>query len=80
MNSTAHFCTWKPDLAVITSMDADHLDIYGSHEKVIESFHLFAANIRKGGSLLYKKGLDFETTKAAQYSKFSYSITEDADY
>ncbi|HNX54504.1 MAG TPA: UDP-N-acetylmuramate--L-alanine ligase [Prolixibacteraceae bacterium] len=74
------FLHLKPELAVITSMDADHLDIYGSHEKVIESFHLFAANIRKGGTLLYKKGLDFGTDKPAQYNKFSYSITENADY
>jgi UDP-N-acetylmuramate--alanine ligase len=74
------FLHLKPELAVITSMDADHLDIYGSHEKVLESFHLFAANIRKDGALLYKKGLSFENEGPAHYRKFSYSITEDADY
>ncbi len=73
------FLHLKPELAVITSMDADHLDIYGSHEKVIESFRLFAGNIRNAGSLLYKKGLPFGT-EAAHYKMFSYSITEDADY
>lgn len=74
------FLHLKPELAVITSMDADHLDIYGSHEKVIESFRLFAANIRSGGSLLYKKGLAFERDSSLQYKMYSYSITEDADY
>ena len=74
------FLHLKPELAVITSMDADHLDIYGSHEKVIESFRLFAGNIRKGGALLYKKGLAFGDDASAQYKMFSYSITEDADY
>ena len=73
------FLHLKPELAVITSMDADHLDIYGSHEKVIESFRLFAGNIRNGGSLLYKKELPFGT-EAVHYKMFSYSITEDADY
>ena len=51
------FLHLKPELAVITSMDADHLDIYGSHEKVIESFKLFAGNIKEGGALVHKKGL-----------------------
>lgn len=74
------FLHLKPELAVITSMDADHLDIYGSHEKVIESFRLFAANIRTGGSLLYKKGLAFEPDSSLQYKMYSYSITGDADY
>lgn len=74
------FLHLKPELAVITSMDADHLDIYGSHEKVIESFRLFAANIKEGGSLLYKNGLAFERDSSLQYKMYSYSITEDADY
>jgi len=74
------FLHLKPELAVITSMDADHLDIYGSHEKVIESFRLFAGNIRKGGTLLYKKGLAFGADATAPYKMYSYSITEDADY
>lgn len=74
------FLHLKPKLAVITSMDADHLDIYGSHEKVIESFRLFAGNIIPGGTLLYKKGLAFDNEKAAHYKLFSYSITEEADY
>jgi UDP-N-acetylmuramate--alanine ligase len=73
------FLHLKPELAVVTSMDADHLDIYGSHEKVIESFRLFAGNIRNGGSLLYKKGLPFGA-EVVRYKMFSYSITEDADY
>ncbi len=74
------FLHLKPELAVITSMDADHLDIYGSHEKVIESFRLFAGNIRNGGTLLYKKGLLFGHEPSDRYNQFSYSITEDADY
>ncbi len=74
------FLHLKPELAVITSMDADHLDIYGSHEKVIESFRLFAGNIRVGGTLLYKKGLLFDSETSDKYTLASYSISEDADY
>ena len=74
------FLHLKPELAVITSMDADHLDIYGSHEKVIESFQLFAGQIRKNGSLLLKKGLRLADNQAAHYKTFTYSITESADF
>jgi UDP-N-acetylmuramate--alanine ligase len=69
-----------PELAVITSMDADHLDIYGSHEKVIESFRLFAGNITEGGSLVLKKGLPLASDIAVKYRTFTYSIAEEADF
>ncbi len=48
-----------PSTAIITAMDADHLDIYGTHQAVIESFYKFACQIKKGGSLIHKLGLDF---------------------
>ncbi len=74
------FLQLKPELAVITSMDADHLDIYGSHEKVIESFQLFASQIKEEGALLFKKGLPVGFEPEAKYRSFNYSITEPADY
>jgi UDP-N-acetylmuramate--alanine ligase len=51
------FLTLNPDTAIITSMDADHLDIYGDHSQLEESFRLFASQIKQGGILIYKKGL-----------------------
>lgn len=74
------FLHLKPELAVITSMDADHLDIYGSHEKVIEGFQLFAAQIKEGGSLVLKKGLPVGFESGAKYKSYTYSITETADF
>lgn len=41
-----------PDVAVITSVDADHLDIYGNHQEVIKSFTDFAGQVKKGGLLV----------------------------
>lgn len=74
------FLQLTPNLAVITSMDADHLDIYGSHQKVVESFHLFANKIKPGGILLVKKGLNLDIDLST-INTFTYSITaEDADY
>lgn len=74
------FLHLRPELAVITSMDADHLDIYGSHEKVIESFQLFAGNITEGGSLVLKKGLPLESDLSTIFQTYTYSITEEADF
>ena len=47
------FLHLDPDVAVITSMDADHLDIYGDHESMLETgFRAFAQKIKPGGSLM----------------------------
>ena len=47
-----------PDVAVVTSADADHLDIYGTHEAVKEAFSQFVRQIRPGGFLVIKQGVD----------------------
>ncbi|RAJ31612.1 UDP-N-acetylmuramate--L-alanine ligase [Pedobacter cryoconitis] len=51
------FLTLHPDIAVITSMDADHLDIYGDAEQLQESFQLFAKQLKPEGTLFFKQGL-----------------------
>ncbi|MEY2792676.1 MAG: UDP-N-acetylmuramate--L-alanine ligase [Bacteroidota bacterium] len=51
------FLTLYPYAAVITSTDADHLDIYGSDEQVKESFQLFVNQIQKDGYFIQKNGL-----------------------
>ncbi len=66
------FLTLHPDIAIVTSMDADHLDIYGDHSSLTESFKLYASQIKPGGHLIHRKGLDLD-------KGFTYSITEEAD-
>ncbi|MCQ6960860.1 UDP-N-acetylmuramate--L-alanine ligase [Mucilaginibacter aquariorum] len=65
------FLTLHPDIAIITSMDADHLDIYGDHSKLEESFKLFASQIKQGGTLIYRKGLPLG-------EGFTYAINDEA--
>ena len=60
------FLTLHPDIAVITSMDADHLDIYGDAAQLHESFQLFADQLEEGGTLFIKKGLPIQ--KGTTYS------------
>lgn len=51
------FLRLSPDIAVITAMDADHLDIYGTAEKMEEAFIEFSEKVKPGGTLISKYGL-----------------------
>ena len=51
------FLKLSPDIAVLTSMDADHLDIYGTVEAMEDAFIQYTRNIKAGGTLLVKHGL-----------------------
>lgn len=51
------FLKLSPDIAIITSMDADHLDIYGTAENVEQAFIDFSAKVKQGGWLISKYGL-----------------------
>lgn len=46
-----------PEIAIINSIDPDHLDIYGTPEAVVEAYKQFARQIKRGGTLIYKHGL-----------------------
>jgi UDP-N-acetylmuramate--alanine ligase len=54
------FLTLNPDIAVITSMDADHLDIYGDESQLHDSFKLFASQLKDSGTLFVKSGLPMD--------------------
>ncbi|HTR28172.1 MAG TPA: Mur ligase family protein, partial [Puia sp.] len=51
------FLKLSPDIAVITAMDADHLDIYGTAGAVEQAFIDFSSRIKPGGLLLSREGL-----------------------
>ena len=61
-----------PEIAVITSMDADHLDIYGDEAHIKEAFKAFASQV--SGTVIAKKGLDLsESDTKAQILTYSYN-------
>jgi len=66
------FLTLSPDFACITSMDADHLDIYGDAETLSHSFMAFANKIKPKGKLFVRNGLPL--------SGITYGIEDNADY
>lgn len=73
------FLKLSPDVAVISAMDADHLDIYGTESSMQDAFIDFSHRIKQGGKLIAKKGLAREKDLSAPI-KLSYSIKDqDAD-
>ncbi|HSM49065.1 MAG TPA: UDP-N-acetylmuramate--L-alanine ligase, partial [Draconibacterium sp.] len=73
------FLHLTPLLALVTSIDADHLDIYGQKEKIVESFERFISQIQPGGSLVIKKGVELNTEKTTA-KIYSYSLNQEADF
>lgn len=47
----------SPSVAVVTSLDADHLDIYGDHGSMIEAYNEFCARIAKGGRIIVNSSI-----------------------
>ena len=69
-----------PYMAVITAADADHLDIYGTHEAYLESFAHFTSLIQEGGCLVMKKGIKLQPRLKQGVELYTYSATEKADF
>jgi UDP-N-acetylmuramate--alanine ligase len=56
------FLKLSPNIAVITAVDPDHLDIYGTPEEVLKAFGQYADKIKPGGTLIQKWGTTVETS------------------
>lgn len=54
------FLQLHPNAAIITAMDADHLDIYGEGNQLAAAYNAFAAQIKAGGLLVYRAGLPIQ--------------------
>tara|TARA_R110002033_G_scaffold31887_3_gene69153 strand:+ start:3064 stop:4410 length:1347 start_codon:yes stop_codon:yes gene_type:complete len=66
------FLTLSPNLACITSMDADHLDIYGNADELVKTFKDFSECIKPDGKLFVRNGLPLKG--------ITYGIEDDSDY
>ena len=54
------FLHLTPDIAIVLSMDADHLDIYGEHDALKATFTEFVSQTKEGGKVLVKSGLPLQ--------------------
>lgn len=70
------FLALTPDIAVITSIDPDHLDIYGTAEEMQSTYRTFAKCIKPGGTLLLNDQINFDG-----FSDYlTYGLSEHADF
>lgn len=67
------FLQLYPDVALVTSVDADHLDIYNDHDSLKRNFTDFTNQIKKGGTLIYREGIDLKIENK-DISHYSYSL------
>ena len=72
------FLTLEPHIALVTSVDADHLDIYSNDKEVKESYYLFTQKVQENGTLIVKKNVDNELTLSRK--RLIYSLNLDTEY
>lgn len=70
----------SPYMAVITAVDPDHLDIYGTEDAYRESFEHFTSLIRPGGVLLLKKGVNIKPHLNENVRMYTYSASDGGDF
>lgn len=66
----------RPWMSVITATDPDHLDIYGTKEAYLESFHHYTTLIQPGGALIIHRGLEMHADVQPGVKVYEYSRTE----
>ena len=73
------FLSLNPDIAIITSLDSDHLDIYGTYKEFINTFQKFASQVKKNGYLILEESIvnKFETPKHVNLFTYSHSSISD---
>jgi UDP-N-acetylmuramate--alanine ligase len=74
------FLHLHPFIAIITSIDSDHLDIYNNLASVHEAFSNFTGNIVSTGSLIIKKGLDLPLQVSEDCNVYRYAVNDEAEF
>ena len=69
-----------PSMAVVTSLDADHLDIYGDLATMVEAYNVFCSKIRKGGTLIINTRIRKEIIIPEGVECFTYGLDPGSDY
>lgn len=69
------FLKLQPSVEVVTSADADHLDIYGTEMELRNTFEAFIRNLKNQGLLVIKEGLDLDTSTVESGKVLKYSLS-----
>ena len=74
------FLNLSPNMALITSIDADHLDIYNDKATLQQAFDEFASKLPQNSTLVYHKGLTLEIPEDKNLQTYTYSLKAGADF
>ena len=69
-----------PQMAVVTSVDPDHLDIYGDQQTMIDAYNIFCSKIRKGGKLFINNKIKKLIKVPEGVVAYTYGTEEESDY
>ncbi|MDC0204716.1 UDP-N-acetylmuramate--L-alanine ligase [Flavobacteriales bacterium] len=74
------FLQLKPDVAIITSVDTDHMDVYKTKEDLHKAFIQFSSQIKQKGVLLVEESVDIDFPIPEKGEMLTYSATSKTDY
>lgn len=74
------FLNLSPNMALITSIDADHLDIYNDKATLQQAFDEFVSKLPQNSTLVYHKGLTLEIPEDKNLQTYTYSLKAGADF
>lgn len=72
------FLRFSPYISVVTAIDADHLDIYGTKGELEKAFEQFVNQTVTGGKILAKKSLKLKLKSGYEY--YSYTLADNSDF
>jgi UDP-N-acetylmuramate--alanine ligase len=70
----------NPLIAIVTSVDADHLDIYGDHQSMVQAYNEFIGKIRKGGTLFVNFRIKDKIVVPSGINVHTYGIEPESEY
>lgn len=74
------FLHLHPNICIITSCDPDHLDVYGTEEKVKDTFCQFISQTNPGGHIIYQQDVPLDCIRTLPPESWSYALEDGADF
>ncbi|HRC89308.1 MAG TPA: UDP-N-acetylmuramate--L-alanine ligase [Bacteroidales bacterium] len=74
------FHSLSPFIALITATDADHLDVYGSYQSMLDAYNEFCKKIKPGGKLILNEKITERIIVPAGIESFVYGFSSDSDF
>ncbi len=72
------FLNFYPKISLVTSLDADHLDIYGNKNELVATFEKFVSQTKKEGSIIINNKVKLNLPKGIK--KYTYSLSDKTDF